>query len=119
MLLRSVRVLLLLALGLTPSFASVSSVAADDVLGSESSSAQVTVYSAGWCSACKSLEAALRSRGIPFGTIDVDENPGAFAIAKKATGANAIPITNVLRGPNHTWIVGANPDAVEKAYRGD
>jgi mycoredoxin len=88
-------------------------------LGSEVSSAQVTVYGAAWCSACKSLEASLRSRGIPFAQVDVDENPGAFAIAKKATGTNAIPITNILRGPTHTWIVGANPDAVERAYKGE
>lgn len=109
------RVLLLLALALSPAF----SARASEALGNEQGSAQVTVYGAGWCSACKSLEASLRSRGIPFSQVDVDENPGAFAIAKKATGSNAIPITNILRGPTHTWIVGADPDAVERAYRGD
>lgn len=87
--------------------------------GVEQSMAQVTLYTATWCPACKSLDAALRSRGIPFAAIDVDENPAAFAMAKKATGSNAIPVTNIIRGPNQTWIVGANPDAVEKAYRGE
>lgn len=80
--------------------------------------AKVTVYGATWCSACKSLEASLKSRGVPFELIDIDENPGAFAIAKKAAGANAVPLTNILRGPSQTWIVGADADAVERAYRG-
>ena len=80
--------------------------------------AKVTVYGATWCSACKSLEASLRSRGIPFEQVDIDENPGAFAIAKKAAGANAVPLSNIVRGPAQTWIVGADPDAVERAYRG-
>ena len=110
----NVRFFLLLALSLTPSLR-----AAAAPSGNELSAAQVTVYGAGWCSACKSLEASLRSRGIPFNQVDVDENPGAYAIAKKATGTNAIPLTNVVRGAMQSWIVGADPDAVEKAYRGE
>lgn len=112
-----VKFFLLVALSLCPSFHPSSS--SRGVTGNELSSAQVTVYGAGWCSACKSLEASLRSRQIPFSTIDVDENPGAYAIAKKATGTNAIPLTNVVRGPMQSWIVGADADAVEKAYRGE
>ena len=65
------------------------------------------------------LEGALRERGIPFEAVDVDENPGAYAIAKKAAGANVIPLTNVVRGPQRSWIVGANVDAVERACKGD
>jgi mycoredoxin len=109
-----VRLILLVALAIPPSFQSSHTT----VTGNELSSAQVTVYGAGWCSACKSLEASLRSRQIPFSTVDVDENPGAYAMAKKAAGTNAIPLTNVLRGPMQHWIVGADPDAVEKAYNG-
>ncbi|MBI2387986.1 MAG: glutaredoxin family protein [Deltaproteobacteria bacterium] len=91
----------------------VNAVPADNV-----SEARVTVYGATWCSACKSLEASLRSRGIPFEVVDVDENPAAFAIAKKAAGVSAVPLTNVIRGPAQTWIVGADPDGVERAYKG-
>jgi mycoredoxin len=112
--LEAVRLFLIIALGLAPSMPSRAPAA-----GNEQVSAQVTVYGAAWCSACKSLEASLKSRGIPFDAVDVDANPGAYSIAKKATGTNAIPITNILRGPMQSWIVGANPDAVEKAYRGD
>ena len=108
------RLLLIVALALAPSLASRPVSA-----GTEQNTAQVTVYGAAWCSACKSLEASLKSRGVPFEAVDVDANPGAYAVAKKATGTNAIPISNILRGPMQTWIVGANPDAVEKAYRGD
>lgn len=82
------------------------------------SAAQVTVYSATWCSACHSLEAALKDKGIPFDTVDVDQNPGAYAIAKKAAGASVIPLTNVLRGPSQRWIVGADAEAVARAYDG-
>lgn len=86
---------------------------------SGTSAAQVTVYSAKWCSACKALEAGLRERGIPFDAVDVDEDPGAFAIAKKAAGASVIPLTNVVRGPSHRWIVGANVEAVARACDGE
>jgi len=116
---RSVRLLLLVALALTPTRTSAAGGAPTAGGGEEQVIAQVTVYGAAWCGACKSLEASLKSRGIPFEAIDVDANPGAYAIAKKATGTNAIPISNIVRGPLQTWIVGANPDAVEKAYRGE
>jgi glutaredoxin len=109
-----VRLLLIIALAFAPN--SIKDATRSAV---EQGSAQVTVYDATWCSACKSLEAALRSRGIPFDTVDVDQNPGAFAIAKKATGTNAIPLTNIIRGPLQSWVVGANPDAVERAYNGE
>lgn len=114
MLLR-VRLFLILALLAGPQFAprQTNAFSAD-----ASELARVTVYGATWCSACKSLEASLKGRGIPFELVDIDENPSAFAIAKKAAGANAVPLTNILRGPAQTWIVGADPDAVERAYRG-
>ncbi len=108
------RLILLVALALGPSMSARAPSTAEEQV-----SAQVTVYGATWCGACKSLEAALKSRGIPYDTVDVDANPGAYAIAKKATGTNAIPLTNVVRGPMQSWVVGANADAVEKAYRGD
>ena len=112
-----VRLLLLVALALSPRTNTAPMAGSGDE--QPQILAKVTVYGASWCGACKSLEASLKSRNIPFEAIDVDANPGAYAIAKKAAGTNAIPVSNILRGPVQTWIVGANPDAVEKAYRGE
>ena len=81
--------------------------------------AYVTVYGASWCSACKVLEQALKARKIPFEPVDIEANPSAYAMAKKASGTNAIPLTLVQRGPTLRWIVGSDADAVEKAYRGE
>jgi glutaredoxin len=113
----AVRLFLLLALFAGPQLAP-KSLGTNPTPADASELARVTVYGATWCSACKSLEASLRSRGIPSELVDVDENPGAFALAKKAAGANAVPLSNIVRGPAQTWIVGADPDAVERAYRG-
>jgi mycoredoxin len=87
--------------------------------GSDDVQAQVTVYSATWCGPCKVLKAGLHERNIPFEEVDVDQNPGAFAFAKKASGANAIPLTNVVRGLSQRWIVGSDVDGVVKAYKGE
>jgi glutaredoxin len=81
--------------------------------------ATVTVYGAKWCGPCHILQDALRERGIPFEYVDVDADPVAWAMARKSSGSTGIPTTSIRRGPNQTWIVGANPDAVERAYRGD
>ncbi len=85
----------------------------------EASSARVTVYGAKWCGPCKVLEQGLSERGIPFEIIDIDENPGAWEMARKASGSNGIPVTSVIRGPHIRWIIGANVNAVEQAYKGD
>jgi glutaredoxin len=76
----------------------------------------VTVYGATWCGPCKLLEHGLRERKIPFDLIDVDENPKAYDVARRATGQNVVPITSVSKGADVSWIVGADVDAVEKAY---
>lgn len=84
-----------------------------------SSEGSVTVYGAGWCGACKRLEQDLRDRQIPFSLIDVDQNPSAHQRARQATGTSAIPVTCVDRGGGDVvWIVGADINAVERAYRG-
>jgi glutaredoxin len=83
------------------------------------SSVQVTVYGAKWCGPCKILEQGLQERGIPFDIIDIDDNPGAWEFARKASGSNGIPVTSVARGPYFRWIIGANVNAVEQAYKGE
>lgn len=80
----------------------------------------VTVYSAKWCSACRSLERGLTERKIAFDTVDVDTNPSAFARAREAAGAtSAIPLTGIVRSTNTVWVVGADVDAVDRAQRGE
>lgn len=82
--------------------------------------APVTVYSAKWCSACRSLQSGLTERKIAFDVIDVDDNAAAFARARSASGAgSAIPLTSVVRSTNTVWIVGADVDAVDRAQRGE
>lgn len=80
--------------------------------------AGVTVYGASWCGPCRKLEADLKARDIPFDEIDVDRNPQAFERARQATGTGAIPQTSIDRAGNTVWVVGANADAIERAYRG-
>ncbi|MCU0656493.1 MAG: glutaredoxin family protein [Polyangiaceae bacterium] len=79
----------------------------------------VTIYGADWCGPCKRLQQALRDQQIPFDYIDIDQNPAAHDRARQATGTSAIPVTSVDRGNNDVvWIIGANADAVARAYRG-
>jgi mycoredoxin len=84
------------------------------------SQSSITIYGANWCSACKSLEKTLQKRDIPFDWVDVDKNPQQYERARSASGTgNAIPLTSVVRGSDTVWFVGADPDGVEKAYRGE
>jgi glutaredoxin len=77
----------------------------------------VTVYTATWCGACRTLERELKERKIPYAPVDVDQNPRAFERARRATGESVIPQTSVATKVGMRWIVGADADAVERAYR--
>jgi glutaredoxin len=80
----------------------------------------VTVFGASWCSACKALERELRNRSVPFDIVDVDQNPREYETAKRATGKSVVPITRVTKTEEDVvWVVGADADAVEKAYRNE
>jgi mycoredoxin len=86
-------------------------------LGSEPT---VTLYGASWCSACKSLEKELRERSVPFTLVDVEQNPRAYDVARRATGKSVIPISSVEKSADEiTWFVGADADGIEKSYRGN
>ena len=79
----------------------------------------VTMYSAGWCPACRSLEARLTERNIPFEKIDVDQNRELYERARNESGmGNGIPLTHITTNTS-TWVQGADADAVERAYKGD
>lgn len=84
------------------------------------SSSPVTIYSAKWCSACKSLEKGLDARKIAYDLVDVDDNPSAFERARSASGqGSAIPLTSIVRSSHTVWIVGADVDGIDRAQRGD
>ena len=109
-----------LALTLTAgSHAASDSFAPPPRAGISSSQSSVTVYSATWCSACRSLEAKLNERRIPFDTVDVDKNREAYDRARNASGmGSGIPLTHINKNTS-TWVQGADADAVERAYNGD
>jgi glutaredoxin 3 len=55
-------------------------------------SADVVVYGASWCGACRQAEAYLRSRGVPFVEKDVERDPGAQQeMMRKATAQGLRP----------------------------
>ena len=88
-------------------------------LGISSSQTSVTIYGAAWCSACRSLEAKLDQRKIPFAVIDVDKNREAHERAKNASGmGSGIPLTHITQNTS-TWVQGDDADAVERAYKGE
>ncbi len=78
----------------------------------------VTVYGASWCSACKSLEKDLHERSVPFTVVDVEQNPRAYDVAKRATGKSVVPLSSVAKSEEEiSWFVGADADGIEKSYR--
>jgi len=80
----------------------------------------VTVFGASWCSACKSLEKDLRERSVPFTLVDVDENPRAYEVARRATGKSVVPLSSVAKSEDDiAWFVGADAEGIEKSYRGN
>lgn len=84
-----------------------------------SSDTSVTIYGATWCSACRSLEAKLDTRKIPFSVIDVDKNRDAYDKARNASGlGSGIPLTHITKH-RATWVQGDDADAVERAYNGE
>jgi hypothetical protein len=88
-------------------------------VGVSSAVTTVIVYGAEWCSACKSLEAKLAQRNVPFEKVDVDRNREAYDRARSAAGlGNGIPLTHVAKEPPK-WFVGDDADGIERAYKGD
>lgn len=110
--------LLALALPGAPALARASSTQPPSRVRDGDGQGVITLYGATWCPACKALEATLHERGIPFELVDVDREPQRYEMARRASGTNAIPLTNIVRGPQVSWIVGNDPDAVERAYKG-
>jgi mycoredoxin len=108
-----------LALTLTVGSQAASRLSAPPRVAISSSQAAVTVYGASWCSACRSLEAKLDERRIPFSLIDVDKNREAYDRARRASGmGSGIPLTHITQNTS-TWVQGDDADAIERAYKGE
>lgn len=58
-------------------------------------SADVVVYGASWCGACRQAEAYLRSRGVPFVEKDVERDPGAQAEMMQKAMAQGLRPTGI------------------------
>jgi mycoredoxin len=108
-----------LALTLTVGSQAASRPSAPPRAAISSSQTAVTVYGASWCSACRSLEAKLDERRIPFSLIDVDKNREAYDRARRASGMDSgIPLTHITQNAS-TWVQGDDADAIERAYKGE
>ncbi|UJR86923.1 glutaredoxin family protein [Sandaracinus amylolyticus] len=81
-------------------------------------SADVIVFGASWCGACRETEAFLRGRGIPFVERDIEREPGAREdmvqrAARAGVSPRGIPVID-FRG---RIIQGFDRDALERAIR--
>jgi glutaredoxin len=66
--------------------------AAAAVAQSGDANADIVVYGASWCGACRQAEAYLRARGVPFVEKDVERDPGAQEeMMRKATAQGLRP----------------------------
>lgn len=86
---------------------------------------RVIVYGADWCMPCRQLQTSLRSRGVPFVFIDIDDKAamssaeGRLISEMPPAMRNGIPATRVVQPSKQTkWVGGNDPDGVERAYRG-
>ena len=59
------------------------------------STALITIYGAEWCPPCHTAKAYLKSRGISYDYVNVDENPEEGRQIAMKTGWTAIPIIKI------------------------
>jgi glutaredoxin len=80
--------------------------------------ADVVIFGASWCGACRETEAFLRARNIPFVERDIEEDPSAAADMRARAAAAGLHPTGIpvidFRG---RIILGFNRDALEEAIR--
>lgn len=68
---------------------------------------EVIVYSASWCSGCKTVKKILTQKEIPFTEVDIDTEDGMFKA--KELGIRNIPVTFV----NGEKFVGSTPQTID------
>lgn len=56
-----------------------------------SNAVKVTVYSKDYCPYCDRAKAMLKSKGVAFEAIELQDNPGEFAKLKEKTGLMTVP----------------------------
>lgn len=86
--------------------------------GTAGGDADVIIYGAEWCGACRQAGAFLRARGIPFIERDIENDPGAAAAMRSAARAAGVSTSGIpvidFRG---RIIAGFDRDALEEAIR--
>lgn len=72
---------------------------------------QVTVYTKNGCPQCNMTKSVLEGEGIPFATINVEEDEKALHYVKEVLGFTSMPVV-VKEG--HEPITGFNPDRLKE-----
>ncbi len=71
--------------------------------------AALTVYTTSWCGYCHRLMTALRSSGIPYDTVDIEQDPAAAQFVGSVNGGNkTVPTVKFADGTTMT-----NPTAAQ------
>jgi mycoredoxin len=71
--------------------------------------AAITVYTTSWCGFCHRLMTVLKSNGIPYDAIDIEEDPAAAEFVSSVNGGNrTVPTVKFADGSTLT-----NPSAAE------
>ena len=80
----------------------------------------LTVYSKPRCMQCEMTKIWLTKNKIPFETVDIEANPGAFELLKHY-GWKTLPVVVIdeeLEDPNKSW-AGFQVDRLEVLLRGE
>jgi mycoredoxin len=73
------------------------------------SNAPLTVYSTSWCGYCHRLKTALRSVGISYDEVDIEQDPAAAEFVSSVNGGNrTVPTVRFADGSTLT-----NPSAAQ------
>jgi mycoredoxin len=71
--------------------------------------ALLTVYTTSWCGYCHRLMTVLKSNGIPFDQVDIEQDPAAAEFVGSVNGGNrTVPTVKFADGSTLT-----NPSAAE------
>ena len=71
--------------------------------------APLTVYTTSWCGYCHRLMTVLKSNGIPYDVVDIEEDPAAAEFVGSVNGGNrTVPTVRFSDGTTMT-----NPSAAE------
>jgi mycoredoxin len=76
------------------------------------SNAPLTVYTTSWCGFCRRLKTALRSDGISYDEVDIEQDPAAAAFVSSVNGGNrTVPTVKFADGSTLTNPSGAQVKA--------